>query len=109
MILCESGIRTFEHATTTTTDISAVPMLKTMTHLPVFVDPAYSSGAAALVTPLALAAVAAGADGLVLEVHTNPDRAMVDGPQSLTPDGLSDLMERIVPLARVQGRSLASV
>ncbi|HJN91332.1 MAG TPA: N-acetylneuraminate synthase family protein, partial [Dehalococcoidia bacterium] len=109
VILCESGIRTFEHATTTTTDISAVPMLKTMTHLPVFVDPAYSSGAAALVTPLALAAVAAGADGLVLEVHTNPDRAMVDGPQSLTPDGLSDLMERIVPLARVQGRSLASV
>lgn len=109
VILCESGIRTFEHATNTTTDISAVPMLKSMTHLPVFVDPAYSSGASALVTPLALAAVAAGADGLVIEVHANPDRAMVDGPQSLTPAGFTDLMQRIQPLARVQGRSLASV
>jgi 3-deoxy-7-phosphoheptulonate synthase len=109
VILCESGIRTFEHATTTTTDISAVPMLKSMTHLPVFVDPAYSSGASALVAPLALAAVAAGADGLVLAVHASPERAMVDGPQSLTPGAFTDLMQRIQPLAQVQGRSLASV
>ncbi len=109
VILCESGIRTYEHATTTTTDISAVPMLRTLTHLPVFVDPSNSSGSAALVAPLALAAVAAGADGLVIEVHANPDRALVGGPQSLTPAALAALMSRIAPLAEVLGRSVAGV
>ena len=109
VILCESGVRTYEHATNTTTDISAVPMLKSLTHLPVVVDPAYSSGDAHLVAPLALAAVAAGADGLVLQVHARPDHALVDGPQSLTPDAFSALVQAIRPLARIVNRRLPEV
>ena len=106
VILCESGIRTYEHATNTTTDISAVPMLKSLTHLPVVVDPAYSSGDARLVAPLALAAIAAGADGLVLQVHAHPDHALVDGPQSLAPESFSAVVEQIRPLAQTLNRRL---
>ena len=107
VILCESGIRTYEHSTNTTPDISAVPMLKSMTHLPVVVDPAYSSGAARLVPPLALAAVAAGADGLVLAVHANPDHALIDGPQSLTPTAFEALVKAVAALASTLGRRIA--
>lgn len=108
VILCESGIRTYEHSTNTTLDISAVPMLKSMTHLPVVVDPAYSSGSARLVPPLALAAVAAGADGLVLAVHANPDHALIDGPQSLTPTAFEALVKAVTELASTLGRRVAS-
>ncbi len=86
VILCERGIRTYETYTRNTLDISAVPILKKLSHLPVIVDPSHASGIAWLVEPLAMAAVAAGADGLIIEVHNNPAKALSDGAQSLTPD-----------------------
>ena len=104
VILCERGIRTFETATRNTLDVSAVPVLKAETHLPVIVDPSHAGGRAALVAPLALAAVAAGADGLIVEVHPNPAVARSDGEQSLTLDGFNDLMRRLAPVARAVGR-----
>src|SRR5213075_2341931 len=85
VILCERGIRTFETATRNTLDISAIPVLKSETHLPVIVDPSHAGGRASLVAPLAFAAIAAGADGLIIEVHPCPEKAMSDGDQSLTP------------------------
>ena len=108
VILCESGIRTYESTMPSTTDVSAVPMLKRMSHLPVIVDPAHSAGDASLVGPLALAAVAAGVDGLMLSVHGNPDRALADGPQSLTPDQLRALLASIATLAPAVGRRLVT-
>ena len=84
VILCERGIRTFETYTRNTLDLSAVPMLRKLTHLPIVVDPSHATGIAALVEPMALAAAAAGADGLMIEVHNNPAEALCDGPQSLT-------------------------
>jgi 3-deoxy-7-phosphoheptulonate synthase len=104
VVLCERGIRTFETATRNTLDISAVPVLKAETHLPVIVDPSHAGGQSALVTPLALAAVAAGADGLIVEVHPNPPAARSDGEQSLTLDGFEDLMGRLASVARAVGR-----
>jgi 3-deoxy-7-phosphoheptulonate synthase len=104
VILCERGIRTFETATRNTLDVSAVPVLKAETHLPVIVDPSHASGRAALVAPLALAAVAAGADGLIVEVHPNPATAWSDGEQSLTLDEFEALMRRLAPVARAVGR-----
>ncbi len=86
VILCERGIRTFETYTRNTLDLSAVPMLKKLTHLPIVVDPSHATGIAGLVEPMALAAAAAGADGLMIEVHNNPAEALCDGPQSLTPE-----------------------
>ena len=86
VILCERGIRTYETYTRNTLDISAIPILKKLSHLPVVVDPSHASGIAWLVEPLAMAAVAAGADGLIIEVHNNPAKALSDGAQSLTPD-----------------------
>ena len=91
VILCERGIRTFETATRNTLDISAIPMLHSKTHLPVIVDPSHSAGIARLVRPLTLAAIAAGADGLIIEVHNDPSRALCDGPQSLTPEAFDRL------------------
>ena len=85
VILCERGIRTFETYTRNTLDLSAVPMLKKLTHLPIVVDPSHATGIAGLVEPMALAAAAAGADGIMIEVHNNPAEALCDGPQSLTP------------------------
>ena len=85
VILCERGIRTFETYTRNTLDLSAVPMLRKLTHLPIVVDPSHATGIASLVEPMALAAAAAGADGLMIEVHNNPAEALCDGPQSLTP------------------------
>ena len=91
VILCERGIRTFETYTRNTLDISAVPMLRELTHLPIVVDPSHATGVAKLVKPMALAAAAAGADGLMIEVHNDPARALCDGPQSLTPAAFSDV------------------
>ena len=95
IILCERGIRTFETYTRTTLDLSAVPVLKKLTHLPVVVDPSHSTGRADLVKPMALAAAAAGADGLMIEVHNDPAHALCDGPQSITPETFLDIMQRI--------------
>lgn len=95
VILCERGIRTFETATRNTLDLSAVPLLKRKTHLPVVVDPSHATGDARLVPPMALAAVAAGADGLMIEVHQDPQHAACDGPQSLTPAQFEKLMEGV--------------
>lgn len=106
VILCERGIRTFETQTRNTLDISAVPVLKRLTHLPVVVDPSHASGMAALVEPLALAAVAAGADGLIIEVHQDPKNALSDGPQSVTPDEFAGMMPRLRAVARAVGRKL---
>ena len=105
VILCESGIRTFESATPTT-DLSAVPIVRQLSHLPIVVDPARGAGQAALVPPLARAALATGADGLVLTVHPNPDHALADGPQSLTPQQFRQLVADLAPLAAALGRDL---
>ena len=102
IILCERGIRTFETATRNTLDISAVPVLKELTHLPVIVDPSHGTGNARLVKPMAMAAVAAGADGLMIEVHNDPVHALCDGAQSLTLEAFKDLMAsvaKILPFA----------
>jgi 3-deoxy-7-phosphoheptulonate synthase len=96
VILCERGIRTFETATRNTLDLSAIPALRQMTHLPIVVDPSHATGHARYVAPMALAAVAAGADGLMIEVHNNPAAALCDGPQSLTPDAFAALMQKLL-------------
>lgn len=95
VILCERGIRTFEPSTRNTLDLSAIPMLKRKSHLPVVVDPSHACGIRWMVEPMALAAVAAGADGLMIEVHNDPEKALCDGPQSLTPDMFETLMVKI--------------
>jgi len=107
VVLCERGIRTFERATRNTLDVSAVPVLKRETHLPVIVDPSHAGGVAELVAPLAFAAIAAGADGLIVEVHPEPARALSDGDQSLTPDAFASMMQRLEAFAAAAGRSLA--
>jgi 3-deoxy-7-phosphoheptulonate synthase len=106
VILCERGIRTFETSTRNTLDISAIPVLKSRTHLPVFVDPSHAGGIAWLVEPLAKAAVAAGADGLIIEVHNDPKRALSDGQQSLTPESFDELMGKLRPIAAAIGREI---
>ena len=106
VILCERGIRTFENSMRNTLDISAVPMLKKMTHLPVVIDPSHAAGIAWMVEPLAAAAVAAGADGLMVEVHNDPARALCDGAQSLTPAQFSALMDKLRPLVSLMGKTL---
>jgi 3-deoxy-7-phosphoheptulonate synthase len=98
VILCERGIRTFETATRNTLDISAVPVLRHLTHLPVVVDPSHATGISRFVEPLSMASVAAGADGLMIEVHNDPERALSDGPQSLTPDAFDRVARRIFAL-----------
>ncbi|HYA31600.1 MAG TPA: 3-deoxy-7-phosphoheptulonate synthase [Thermodesulfovibrionales bacterium] len=106
VILCERGIRTFETATRNTLDLSAVPVLKQLTHLPVVVDPSHGVGKWDLVAPMAKAAVAAGADGLLIEVHTNPEEAMSDGEQSLKTDAFRQLMEELGAIASAVGREI---
>lgn len=106
VILCERGIRTFETATRNTLDLNAIPFIKQRSHLPVLVDPSHGTGLRELVAPMSLAAAAAGADGLLIEVHQNPAVAMSDGRQSLYPDQFADLMDRIRPLVDVLGRKL---
>ncbi len=106
IILCERGIRTFETATRNTLDLSAVPVLKEETHLPVFVDPSHAVGRWALVAPLSLAAVAVGADGLMIEVHHDPENALCDGAQSLKPNKFDALMKDIKKVALAVGRGV---
>ena len=106
VVLCERGIRTFETSTRNTLDISAVPVLRSRTHLPVIVDPSHATGVRAYVLPLAKCAVAAGADGLMVEVHPNPSCALSDGPQSLTFEQFGQLTEQLLPYARLAGRTL---
>lgn len=101
IILCERGIRTFETQTRNTLDISAVPVLKSLTHLPIVIDPSHATGKYELVKPMSMAAVAAGADGLIIEVHNNPQKALCDGAQSLTPKHFSDCMEKCTQIASV--------
>ena len=104
VILCERGIRTYETATRNTLDVAAVPVLKSETHLPVIVDPSHAGGRATLVAPLAYAAIAAGADGLIVEVHPDPESARSDGEQSLTTSAFDALMQRLQAFAEAAGR-----
>ncbi|MEE9613357.1 MAG: 3-deoxy-7-phosphoheptulonate synthase [Thermodesulfobacteriota bacterium] len=106
IILCERGIRTFETATRNTLDLSAVPVLKKETHLPVFIDPSHAVGKRDLVAPLSLAAVAVGADGLMIEVHMDPENALSDGEQSLVPDSFAELMKSMKKVAESVGRTI---
>jgi 3-deoxy-7-phosphoheptulonate synthase len=107
LMLCERGIRTYETYTRNTMDISAIPVLKKLTHLPVIADPSHGVGIRDLVPPMALASVAAGADGLIMEMHPNPDKAMSDGAQSLYPEQLTKLVAQLRQLAPVVGRTVA--
>ena len=95
VILCERGIRTYETATRNTLDLSCIPVLREKTHLPILVDPSHATGVARLVKPMAMAATAAGADGLMIEVHNDPKHALCDGAQSLTPDEFADVVRRV--------------
>ena len=106
VVVCERGIRTFETSTRNTLDISAIPVIKRESHLPVIVDPSHAGGVADFVLPLALAAVAAGADGLIIEVHPDPESALSDGDQSLTLTAFDQLMDRLEPLVSAVGRSM---
>jgi 3-deoxy-7-phosphoheptulonate synthase len=108
VILCERGIRTFETYTRNTMDVSAIPIIEKVSHLPIVADPSHATGKWYLVPPLALASVAAGADGLLIEVHPNPDLALADGPQSLTFDNFRLLMSQLLPIAKARNRKLAT-
>jgi 3-deoxy-7-phosphoheptulonate synthase len=107
-VLCERGIRTFETATRNTLDVAAVAVLKRETHLPVIVDPSHAAGRTDLVAPLAFAAIAAGADGLIIETHPNPAMARSDGDQSLTLPAFTSLMKLLAPFAAAAGRTIAA-
>jgi 3-deoxy-7-phosphoheptulonate synthase len=106
VILCERGIRTFETATRNTTDINAIPLLKGLTHLPVILDPSHSTGNWELVPAIARAAVAAGADGLIVEVHPHPEQAASDGAQSLKPERFAEMVRQVRQIAEVMGRTV---
>ncbi|HTE48140.1 MAG TPA: 3-deoxy-7-phosphoheptulonate synthase, partial [Gemmatimonadaceae bacterium] len=106
IVLCERGIRTFETATRNTLDIAAIPVLKRETHLPVIVDPSHAGGDASLVAPLAFAAIAAGADGLIIEVHPDPECALSDGDQSLAPPEFAQIMQQLGAFAAAAGRTI---
>jgi len=106
ILLCERGIRTFEDQTRFTLDLAAVPVIKKLSHLPVIVDPSHATGYWDFVGPMAKAAVAAGADGLIIEVHPNPEAALSDGPQSLLPKNFAKLMKELARVARAVGRTL---
>ena len=106
VIMCERGIRTFETITRNTVDISAAPILQMISHLPVIVDPSHGTGSRSLVTPMAKAAIAAGANGVMVEVHPHPDEALCDGAQSLSPDDFKDFMAEIKPIVSATNRRL---
>ena len=106
IILCERGIRTYETATRNTFDVSSIPVVKSLSHLPVIADPSHAAGKMALVEPLAAAAIAAGADGLMIEVHHQPEKALSDGPQSLRPEAFLQMIARLRKVAEAVGRSL---
>ncbi|MDR3185218.1 MAG: 3-deoxy-7-phosphoheptulonate synthase [Christensenellaceae bacterium] len=105
IILCERGIRTFEHYTRNTLDLSAIPLMKELTHLPVIVDPSHASGLSRLVEPLSLAATGVGSDGLIIEVHNNPEKALCDGPQCIRPTQFDTLMKRINVILPLTGKN----
>jgi 3-deoxy-7-phosphoheptulonate synthase len=107
VILCERGIRTFETATRNTLDLGAVPVVRLASHLPVVVDPSHATGRPDLVLPLSLAAVAAGADGVLVETHPNPEHALCDGPQSLSPTAFAEFAERVAELVRWTGKTVS--
>lgn len=107
VIFCERGVRTFENQTRNTFDVAAVPVVQKLSHLPIFVDPSHAAGKRPYVGPLALAGIAAGADGLMIEVHPNPDHALSDGNQSLNFDEFADLMPRMAAVAQAVGRSVS--
>jgi 3-deoxy-7-phosphoheptulonate synthase len=104
IVLCERGIRTFETATRNTTDINAIPVVKHLSHLPIIVDPSHSTGRGEYIESVSRAAVAAGADGLIVEVHPHPETALSDGPQSLTPDAFSGMVGQVKRIAAAIGR-----
>ena len=106
VILCERGIRTFDHTTRNTMDIAAIPLIKQLSHLPIIADPSQATGNREIVGPLSLAAAAAGADGLMIEVHNNPEKALSDGPQSLRFDQFSDLLEKLKSLGKISGKAI---
>ncbi|AYE34972.1 3-deoxy-7-phosphoheptulonate synthase [Clostridium septicum] len=106
VILCERGIRTFETYTRNTLDLSAIPMVKKLSHLPVIVDPSHAGGYWYLVEPLAKAAISAGADGLMIEVHNNPQCALSDGQQSIKPESFKKMMDKIKLLAKIEGKNI---
>jgi len=109
VMLCERGIRTFETSTRNTTDINAIPVLKNLTHLPVILDPSHSTGHADYVAAVARAAIAAGADGLIVEVHPDPAKAVSDGKQSLRPEKFAAMVKQVGQIAQIMGRKLATV
>ena len=106
VMLCERGIRTYETATRNTFDVNAIPFLKMNSHLPVIADPSHATGDSKLVEPVALAAIAAGADGLLIEIHPRPDEAVCDGPKALVPTKLNELSKKVSSIAKVVGRTL---
>src|SRR6185295_20343157 len=108
VILCERGIRTFETATRNTTDINAIPVLKKLTHLPVIIDPSHSTGDSGYVSAIAKAGVAAGADGVIVEVHNDPAHAISDGKQSLTPEAFAKMVKQVRAVAEAVDRRLVS-
>jgi len=108
VILCERGIRTFETAYRFTLDLMAVPVLKQLSHLPVVVDPSHAAGRRDLVQPLSLAAAAAGADGIIVEVHPNPDEAICDGPQALLADDFAEYAAAVESVAALAGKALSA-
>jgi 3-deoxy-7-phosphoheptulonate synthase len=107
VMLCERGIRTFETTTRNTTDINAIPVLKNLTHLPVILDPSHATGHADYVAAIARAGIAAGADGLIVEVHPDPAHAVSDGKQSLKPEKFAAMVKQVGQIAQIMGRSLA--
>src|SRR6185503_14430159 len=105
VILCERGVRSFDDQTRNLLDLTAIPVVKALSHLPIIADPSHGTGVRAKVTPMARAAIAAGADGLIVEVHPDPDRALSDGAQSLWPDQFDELMGQVEVIARAIGRT----
>ncbi len=106
VILCERGIRTFETYTRNTLDLSAIPAIKKLSHLPVVVDPSHATGKRFMIDPLSKAAIAVGADGLIIEVHNDPEKALCDGPQSIKPDQFGKLFKDLKAIAEAVGREM---
>ena len=106
VILCERGIRTFENYTRNTLDLSAIPAIKKLSHLPIIIDPSHATGFSYMVEPMCMAAIAAGADGVIIEVHNNPAKALCDGPQSITPARFDEIVEKMEKYVAIEGRTI---
>lgn len=106
VILCERGIRTFENYTRNTLDLSAIPAVKKLTHLPIIIDPSHATGLRYMVDPMCMAAIAAGADGVIIEVHNNPEKALCDGPQSITPQQFTEVVDKMKKYAAIENRRI---